>query len=255
VSDRLGVSRDRFREIVMLSRINRTEHFIHVIFSLLKKKWRPQFQVAGKNYLDEALADGRGVVLWVAHFAFASLFTKMALSQAGYTISHISRPEHGVSKSRLGIKYLNWFRCAAENRYLDRRIVHLRDRPEATSEAALAALRRNELLSITVGAWEGRHLATGELFGSNYTVSTGAPAFAFATGAKLLSVFTTRDDTSGHYHIAIGAPLGETSRLSRGEFIRASTRELLLRHETAIRKTPEQWRGWGKLSTRQRHES
>jgi hypothetical protein len=31
------------------------------------------------------------------------LFTKMALSDAGYKVSHISRPEHGVSKSRFGI--------------------------------------------------------------------------------------------------------------------------------------------------------
>jgi lauroyl/myristoyl acyltransferase len=247
VCERLGIAQDKLRQIITVSRVNRTEHLIHVIYSLLRKNWRPRFEITGRQYLDEALADGKGAVLWAAHFSFASLFTKMALSQAGYRISHISRPEHGVSKSRFGVRYLNRFRSAAENRYLNRRIVHLRHKPEATREAALAALHRNELLSITVGAWEGRHLATGELLGSSYTVSTGAPAFAFATGAKLLPVFTTRDNGSGDYRVVVGAPLAESFRSSREEFVRASTLELLSRHEAAVRETPEQWRGWDKL--------
>ena len=249
VAEKLGIAQERLREIIAASRVNRTEHLIHVIHNLVRKNWRPRFKITGSPYLDEALADGKGAVLWIAHFSFASLFTKMALSQAGYRISHISRPEHGVSKSRFGIKYLNWFRSAAENQHLQRRIVHLRHRPEATREAALAALRRNEFLSITVGAWEGHHLATGELLGSSYTVSTGAPGLAYAADAKLLSVFTTRDSSTGEYNVAVGAPIGESSRSSREEFVCASTLELFSRHEAAIRETPEQWRGWSKLLT------
>lgn len=249
VAESLGIAQDRLREIIAVSRVNRTEHLIHVIHDLVRKNWRPRFNITGRQYLDEALANGKGAVLWVAHFSFASLFTKMALSQAGYTISHISRPEHGVSKSRFGIKYLNWFRSAAENQHLHRRIVHLRHQPEVTREAALAALRRNELLSITVGAWEGRHLATGELLGSSYTVSTGAPSFAFASGAKLLLVFTTHDCSTGEYKIAVSAPVAESFRSSREEFVYASTLELFSQHEAAIRVTPKQWRGWSKLLT------
>lgn len=103
VSERLGVGAAKLCEIITLSRVNRTEHLFHVIASLLKKGWRPRFQITGREHLDDALAEGRGAVIWVAHFAFASLFTKMALSDAGYKVSHISRPEHGVSKSRFGI--------------------------------------------------------------------------------------------------------------------------------------------------------
>ena len=249
VCERLGVRPDRLQQIIAASRVNQTEHLIHVIHSLLQKNWHPRFKITGRSHLDEALADGKGAVLWVAHFSFASLFTKMALGRAGYKISHISRPEHGVSKSQFGIKYLNWFRSAAEDRYLQHRIIHRRHQPEATKEAALAALHRNELLSITVGAWEGRHLATGELLGSRYTVSTGAPALAFAAGAKLLSVFTTRDSNTGDYNVAVGAPIADSSRSSREEFVYSSTLELFSRHEVAIRQAPEQWRGWSKLLT------
>jgi lauroyl/myristoyl acyltransferase len=247
VAERLGTTSDSLGQIVAESRVNQTEHMIHVINSLLRRNWRPRFEITGRQFLDQALADGQGVVLWVAHFSFSSLFTKMALSEAGYKLSHISRPEHGVSKSRFGIKCLNWFRCRAENRYLQHRIVHRRREPEATKSAALAVLARNELLSVTVGSWEGRQLATGALLGSRYTISTGAPSLAFQGGAKLLSVFTTRNNNDGCYNIAIGAPLGEALRSSRDAFVYASTLELLSRHETAIREAPEQWRGWSKI--------
>jgi lauroyl/myristoyl acyltransferase len=221
--------------------------FRSVIYCLMHENWGPRFDITGTQQLDGALAKGNGVVIWVAHFSFASLFTKMALSQAGYKLSHISRPEHGVSKSRFGVQYLNRFRSAAENRYLLGRIVHSRSTPEATKERALAALQRNELLSITVGAWEGRHLATGELLGSKFTVSTGAPAFAFVTGATLLPVFTIRDKTIDRYHVAVGEPLGESSRATCDEFVRASTQEMFAQHEIAISQCPEQWRGWKTL--------
>jgi lauroyl/myristoyl acyltransferase len=244
---RLGMTREQLREIIAVSRVNRTEHLIHVMHSLLRKDWRPAFEICGRQHLDDALAGGQGAVLWVAHFSFASLYTKMALSQTGYRLSHISRPEHGVSKSRFGIKYLNGFRSAAENRHLQQRIVHHRHKPEATREAALAALRRNELLSITMGAWEGRHFATGDLLGCRYRISTGAPGLAYAAGARLIPVFTTRDDGSGRYDVAVGAPLGESARSSREEFVHAATLELFSRYEAAIQKCPDQWRGWSSL--------
>jgi lauroyl/myristoyl acyltransferase len=247
VCQRLGINQGRLRQIIAASRVHRTEHLIHVIHSLANRNWVPRFEITGKHHLDDALRDGKGAVLWVAHFSFASLFTKMALSGAGYKISHISRPEHGVSKSRLGIRYLNWFRSVAENRYLSRRIVHLRHKPGTTKEAAVTALRNNELLSITVGAWEGRHLATGDLLGTRYTVSTGAPAFAFANGAKLLPVFTLRDADNGDYRVGIGGPLGELARASLDNFVRVTTLELFSLHEAEIRKRPEQWRGWNNI--------
>jgi lauroyl/myristoyl acyltransferase len=247
VTEKLNINSNGLQQIIATSRVNQIENLIINFHSLVRKEWRPKFEISGRQHLDQAVSEGKGAVLWVAHFAFASLLTKMALSQAGYRISHISRPEHGVSKSKFGMKYLNWFRCKAENRNLNVRIIYLRHQPQLARDAALAALGRNELLSITVGAWEGRHLATGELLGSHYTISAGVPKLAFRTGAKLLSVFTTRNAETGNYEVTVGTPLAEQYRSSEEEFIRASAHELMIRHEVAIRKAPEQWRGWGKV--------
>lgn len=247
IADRLGTSEMELRNAITDSSVGDTENLIIVIRSLLLRKWRPKYSVSGKHHLDEAIADGKGVVLWVAHFSFASLITKMALDREGYGVIHTSRPEHGVSKSRFGIRYLNWVRVWAEDRYLAERIIHRRNHPGETKQAALAALRGNGLLSITVGAWEGRHVATGELLGAKFTVSAGAPAFAYFSGAKLLPVFTTRNDDGDSYNVMIGAPLGEGARSSLDDYITASTLELFAEHEARIREAPNQWRSWNKL--------
>jgi lauroyl/myristoyl acyltransferase len=246
VCSELGASKDELRGYMARSDINRTVHLIHVMHSLLRPGWRPEFELVGREHLNDALAQGKGAVLWVAHMTFASLFAKMALSEAGYRLSHVSRPEHGVSKSIVGIRYLNRFRTHAENRYLSRRIVHWRHDPQATRAGALAALARNELLSVTVGAWEGRHLATGSLLGASYTVATGAAGLAFAGGTRILSVFTTRN-AGGGYRVEVGAPLGEGARESREDFFAAAAQELIVQHEIAIRRAPDEWRGWSTL--------
>ena len=232
--------------IIAQSDINATENLIHVIHSLLYRNWSPEVAVTGGGQLDDALANGRGAVLWVAHFAFSSLITKLALRRAGYPITHISRPEHGVSKSRFGIGCLNRFRTWAENRHLIGRIVHQRARPDLTRSAALETLANNGILSVTVGAWEGRHLATGDVLGARYTVSTGAAAFAFMSGAQLLPVFTTRRPDGLSYDLVIGEPLGETARSSLDEFLLSSAADLFSSHESVIRSAPDQWRSWKK---------
>jgi hypothetical protein len=53
----------------------------------------------GSAHVDDALAAGRGAVLWVAHFCFNALATKKALAGAGHRAWHVSRPST-ASRSR-----------------------------------------------------------------------------------------------------------------------------------------------------------
>ena len=72
----------------------------------------------GREHLDEALGRGKGCVLWVAHFVFAPNIAKLALHDAGYKVSHLSRLDHGFSSTRFGIKWLNPVRSRFEDRLL-----------------------------------------------------------------------------------------------------------------------------------------
>jgi hypothetical protein len=127
------------RAFALESAAGRSEHHMQILRARAPGGWRTTHEVEGAAHLDRALATGKGAVLWVAHFCFNALATKIALDDAGYRVWHLSRPEHGFSKSRIGIALFNPIRVGAEVPYLAGRIIIERDKPMA---ATLAAQRR-----------------------------------------------------------------------------------------------------------------
>jgi lauroyl/myristoyl acyltransferase len=221
----------------------RTEHHIQVIKAASASGWEPIIHVDGEEHLQAALAQGKGAVLWVAHFCFNTQITKMALAARGYRVAHVSRPEHGFSKSRFGIRYLNPLRWKAEFKYLDQRIVIDRAEPGGSLRMAQAALLDNRVVSITAGAWEGHRIARGVLLGGRYPVATGAPDLARRSGAPLLPVISTRDPSRQNFRVEIGEPL-PTEGEDGPDAIRTATAALHNVIEPAVLKNPDQWRGW-----------
>ena len=163
------------------------EDILHVLRQLGPGGWSPEIRVAGAEHIDGALAAGKGVILWISHFAFYSLAGKIALARAGYRVSHLSHPRHGFSSTRFGMAVLNPIRNRAEDRYLEARVFL----GLATSRAALGELTRrlaaNEVVSITAREASGRPLETRFLDGS-IGFAAGAPSLAHKTGAALVPV-------------------------------------------------------------------
>jgi KDO2-lipid IV(A) lauroyltransferase len=106
------------------------------------------------------------------------------------------------------------------------------------------ALRGNELVSITAGAWEGSELAEGPLCGGRLSLAIGASRLAALTGAPLLPVFSVREPALG-FRMVIEPPiaLGPLGTDVHG----AAAAEFLRRHEPWVRRFPDQWRGWKEL--------
>lgn len=206
-------------------------------------RWRPRMTLSGTEHVQGALAAGHGAVLWVGHFAFNSNITKMGLAEHGHRLAHMSRPEHGFSKTRLGIALLNPVRCIPEDRYLQQRIVFDRRNPAAGMRRMIKALAGNGLLSITAGAWEGSDLAEGTLLGGRLSIALGAPRLAAQTGAALLPVFTVREP-DGVFRVVIEAPIALPADQPRRSAECAAVQEYLTRHEHWVSNYPDQWRGW-----------
>src|SRR3954447_21903708 len=143
----------------------RTEHHLEILRTYRPGGWQPVLRLEGEDRLHRALTGGKGAVLWVAHFSSNALATKMALGGSGFRVWHISRPEHGFSKSRFGIRWLNPIRVRAERRHLAGRIAFDRAHPIKAMVAARRALQSGDVVSIPAGAWEGRRLAPARLFG------------------------------------------------------------------------------------------
>ncbi|MEX0589898.1 MAG: glycosyltransferase [Xanthobacteraceae bacterium] len=222
----------------------RTEHRVQLLRELSRASWKANIVLEGENELRSALDEGKGAVLWIAHTAFNTQATKMALHRAGCAVSHISRPEHGFSKSRFGIRFLNPKRWQAEAKYLKERIIVDRSQPGSALARAAAVLDSNGIVSITAGAWEGRHIARTELFGRRLELATGAPSLAQATGARLLPVFTVRDGDDGRITVRIGPSIKAVNCSNRDWAIQQAVREFVDDLEQVVREHPDQWRGW-----------
>lgn len=163
------------------------------------REYRPgqvehRVRLSGAEIIHEGLAQARGVILWVAPFVFGSLVTKIALKQAGFVVSHLSRPTHGFSESRFGVRWLNPIWTKVEERYVSRRIVMHPSRQITALRDLTQRLANNEVISITVGD-EGIQTVTVPFLQADLCLATGPITLAAATGAWLVPVFTVRDSS------------------------------------------------------------
>ena len=94
----------------------------------------PKVRVIGAEHVTNALANGKGVILWVGLFVHGSFVAKVGMHQAGFAVGHLSHPRHGFSDTRFGMAILNKARTVAEDRFLGARI-------KMGLDSATAALR------------------------------------------------------------------------------------------------------------------
>jgi lauroyl/myristoyl acyltransferase len=235
-------------EIKLGADTSRTAHSIQILREYGPGGWHPTINIEGLDNLERAISKGRGVVLWVSHFAFSSLVTKKALAAAGYQVAHVSRAEHGFSKSRFGTAVLNPLRCAAEDKYLKRRILIQRDVPGSAFQAALGVLREGGIVSITAGAWEGRTLAEGAFLAAKVQLAIGAPKLGYESQADVLPIVTVRDTSLRAFTTIIGKPLDLPKQSELQVAIISAVEDYLAVLAPLVVRYPDQWRGWDKLT-------
>lgn len=146
----------------------------------------PAVALLGAEHIDAALAGGHGAVLWVVRSTYSHTIAKVALHQKGYRVSHLSRPDHGFSPSRFGARVLNPIRTRVEKRFLAERVV-IGDGAGPALARLAELLRRNQLVSITVGGTASRKHEVPCLSGT-IRLSPRPMLLARETGAALLPV-------------------------------------------------------------------
>ena len=231
--------------MVLSAAAARSEHLMQVLRSRFSDGWRPQLEVTGMRHVEEALGSGRGVVLWVAPFAYGALATKLAFHDAGYRVWHFSVPGQGFSKTAFGRRYLNPIPANVEQKYLAGRIVM----DPADPTRALGELRRRAegggLVSITAAAWDGGSVLEMPFLGKRLRLGASAPALAKRTAAACLPVFAVRKREGGPISVEIAGPLDlagdQNATLSRAA---AQFNARLLKRVTPYR---DQWLGWPDL--------
>lgn len=226
---------------------NRRELRMQILRKNAPWDWQPDIDLEGTAYLEDALQAGRGVVLWMSHFVYCGFMAKIALYNAGYDVTHLSRPEHGFSKTKFGISVLNPLRCRVEDPYLHARIVINKSTMHATMRRMIDALKDNGTVSITAGAWEGRQIVSAPMFAGHLRLATGAPGLAWSAGAPLLPVHGFRAEEGQRFQVVIDKPLDIDRSLAKRAFVQSAALQYVDRVKPFVGKYPGQWRGWSGL--------
>jgi lauroyl/myristoyl acyltransferase len=204
--------------------------------------WHPRIRLVGREHIERALAAGKGAILWVAPMASRDLVPKMALYQAGFRVSHLSRYSHGFSRSLLGARLFNPIWTRIENRYLAERLVLSHVNYTAPLRVLVRRLQENRLVSVTA---VDAGLRTPELPFLNGTIkiSEGAPALTLKTGAALLPVFVVRQ-VDGSYVVNVDSPLQPPTGVTGDDAIRALFLSFVRIHESYALRYPTQNLVW-----------
>jgi len=205
--------------------------------------WRPEIQVLGAENIEAALERAHGVLLWVARSAYSDLVTKKGLWEAGYWVSHLSRPSHNISSTRFGIRFLNPTWTRVEDRFLGER-VRIRDDDSGSALAILRQrLKENQIVSITV-LDRAKRTVQVDFLSTKLRLATAPLHLARTTKAILLPVFTFKRET-GVFIVDVQSPLiGEGD--NQEEPYKSVCQRYARRCERFVLHYPDQWsQTWG----------
>jgi lauroyl/myristoyl acyltransferase len=217
--------------------------YIDVVRGLISE---PDFQISfhGLAHVKAAQSQGRGTIFWISDFLGAGDVSKVALASQGFCVAHLSRPEHGFTTSRFGMRFLNPLRIKFECTHLAERVVFDRANPRVAKSRLHQILRHNGIVSIMASTHEGRTLADVPFLSGRLKLATGALRLAQLAGAPVLPVFVLRDRVAnGGFDVIIAAPL-ISSKSSGEEGLLAAVGEYAAALETFVRDRPECWVGW-----------
>ncbi len=189
------------------------------------------FAPGAQARLDEALAQGRGVVVVTAHFGnFPLMF--LYLARLGYKTNAIIRPmrdekievDFQATRTRLGLK-----------------TVHSYPR-EACVKQSLKVLRNNELLAIPLDQNFGTGGVFVDFFGQKAATATGPVVFALRTGAVILPMFIAREKDD--QNVIFVDPYFELEKRSTDDLtIEHTVARITQIIEKYVREYPHEW-GW-----------
>ena len=186
-------------------------------------------RLEGKEYLDEALKQGKGVIALSAHLGNFPLMN-VRLANEGYPLSLVIRGTKNPKISKIMNSLIDGVG-----------IETIPDKPRtACISRCLKALKNNRILWLQNDINAPGTEAWVDFFGYLVPAFKGPVVFSLRTGAPILPMFITRNDHNTH-NLTIFPPFelktGENNQVDISLNIAQLTKII----EGMIRKYPEQW--------------
>jgi KDO2-lipid IV(A) lauroyltransferase len=179
----------------------------------------------GLEFIDRALAGGRGVIMTIAHQGNWEL-AGLAVTKLGYRLNSLVRPIENPWVDR----YLDRFRTSTGQETISK---------YGAMGSMIRALRRNEMLVIQVDQDARSSGVLVDFFGRPASTQRSAALLALKYGTPILPADIYRE--GGLNHCVIGEPLRPEDFAGVEDPVRALTQAYTSRLETYIRRHPEQW--------------
>ncbi|CDX27094.1 conserved hypothetical protein [Mesorhizobium plurifarium] len=168
-------------------------------------RWSPAIRLEGLEALQQALRNGRGVIIWCDQFTAQTIMGKRALHEAGVDTHQVSARYHGFSPSQFGFRVLNPPLVKVENRFLKSRIVFERTDAYQVTTRVQKALKANGVVLMTNTIYAGSAFAEAAMGERGWTHLASAPAnFAARAGAALFHMATIETVPFRQYRAIVG---------------------------------------------------
>ncbi|MDP6522885.1 MAG: lysophospholipid acyltransferase family protein [Kiritimatiellia bacterium] len=195
---------------------------------------RRTITIRGEGYLRDALKKGNGVLLFQAHFGAFQMMLP-AIGYSGFTINQVAAPAT-VWKDRAA--------SSVQKKAFDIKSEHERSLPvqfvsiESSMRPVFEALKRKELVGITVDGPAGTKTFKTQFLGRTASFQTGAARLAFKTGAEVVPAFVITRKGLAH-EIVIHPPIGTDRSLAEEEFVRETMTQFIAHLNDHAREHPD----------------
>ncbi len=219
----------------------RAEAFWARVRGLWPGRWQPEIQLRGQQHLHAALAGGRGAIVWFMSFCDSSVLFR-AMLEAGQAVTHLGRDSHGApSRSQFGILVTAKLFRRSEDAYLDERIMFSNPASPGYVRRLRTVLAANRCLTIR-GDQVASSASPVRFLGQPARLATGAPVFAWTTGARLLTAHVVRKGVF-RYEVVV-EPVALDPASDRTSFVEDAVKIFVARLEEQVRRNPADWDGW-----------
>lgn len=203
---------------------------IGVVLHRPLKEIGQEISLKGKEHLEKALAQGKGVIVLSAHLGnFFLLGTRLAAE--GYPVRVLVKPT--FSGGGRFADLMDRYRLR-----LGQRTIRARPRRMAAREL-IKALRQNQLVILIADEYRSRGIPV-TFFGGTVLARRGAATLGMRTGSAVVPMYLVRE-SAGNLVVIVEPQLNfvQTGRLN--EDVAENTRRITQWVERVVRRYPDQW--------------
>ena len=229
IKERLGLTQAEAEEIIYNSFIKLAKTFLEVMYSprLNKENIHDYVTIENKHYLEEALAEKKGVVFLTGHLGNWEWFGA-ALALNGFPVADIVRRQPNDQHTRILNEYREMFGIEIF--------------ASGTSEiiGAAKALKKGKMLAFFADGDAGNEGVFIDFLGKSASTHLGPATFARKFKSPVVAGFISRKP-DGTHHIILQPPIYYEDTGSPDADLYKLTERMTKIIESAVKDSPDEW--------------